>query len=137
MIAPLALALCLSWLGCDSNDPVSPDVFPFNPDTLDFDQIQSLDYGDYVQPLLAYRNVFDVDEAEPADRLDLAKNDLLALGEGRHQTNVVGCHRGTLGVQNLHIPLVGIALGAEGFCRPVVEPTVEVRHWPSPSSELL
>ncbi len=54
----LALVLALTWLGCDSNDPVTPTPFPFNPDTLDFDQIQSLDYGDYVQPLLAYRNVF-------------------------------------------------------------------------------
>ena len=70
MITTITLALCLSWLGCDSNDPVTPNTFPFNPDTLDFDQIQTLDYGDYVQPLLAYRNVFDVGGSEPSDRLD-------------------------------------------------------------------
>ena len=34
---------------------------------------------------------------EPAGRLDLAKNDLQALGEGCHQTDVVGSHRGALG----------------------------------------
>ncbi|MCH7638360.1 MAG: YncE family protein [Bacteroidetes bacterium] len=89
MITTITLALCLSWLGCDSNDPVTPNTFPFNPDTLDFDQIQTLDYGDYVQPLLAYRNVFDVGGAEPSDRLDDYAWSVLFTGSNSSSATII------------------------------------------------
>ncbi|MDX1409014.1 MAG: beta-propeller fold lactonase family protein, partial [Saprospiraceae bacterium] len=88
MFFSFALALCLAWLGCDSadSDP-TPDVFPFNPDTLDFSTIESFDYGDYVQPLLAYRNIFGVDEDDPLDRLnDYSWDALFGENNGAHGT---------------------------------------------------
>jgi DNA-binding beta-propeller fold protein YncE len=63
----LALALCLALVGCDDE----PGPAPFDPDSVDFDEVESLDYGDYVQPLLAARNVFAPaatdDAGDPAD----------------------------------------------------------------------
>ncbi|MDX1421217.1 MAG: hypothetical protein R3181_14725, partial [Rubricoccaceae bacterium] len=49
----LLLGLCL--LGCDAGDP---GTTRFDPDSIDFDAVAELDYGAYVQPLLAARNVF-------------------------------------------------------------------------------
>ena len=81
----LALAFCLALVGCDSE----PGSTPFDPDTVDFDQVERLDYGDYVQPLLAARNVFapvatddagDLDDYEWADVFGEAHDH----GEGGH-----------------------------------------------------
>lgn len=71
MITPLVFTICLALFGCDSSDPApTPAEFPFNPDTLDFSEFGSSEFNMYVQPLLAYRNVFGVDEADPLDRLN-------------------------------------------------------------------
>jgi len=49
------LLLFAPLVGCDTEgvDPV-----PFDPSTVDYDQVASTDFGDYVQPLLAARNIF-------------------------------------------------------------------------------
>ena len=52
----LGLTVCLVLTGCDSNSPDASGSF--DPGTIDYDTVQSLDYGDQVQPLLAARNVF-------------------------------------------------------------------------------
>ena len=83
MFTPLALALCL-FAACDSSGGPPSDAFPFNPDTLDFDQVDALTFGDYVQPLLAYRNVFGVDKADPSARLDDYAWDALFASEWSH-----------------------------------------------------
>ncbi len=89
MISPIALALCLAWLGCDSGDPIAPELFPFNPDTLDFDEIQSLGYGEYVQPLLAYRNVFNTAGSEPLTRLAAYSWNALFEGSNDNSATVI------------------------------------------------
>jgi DNA-binding beta-propeller fold protein YncE len=63
----LPLLLGLALLGCDSEDP-GPD--PFDPDAINFDEVASLDYGDYVQPLLAARNVFSPTATDAEGDLD-------------------------------------------------------------------
>lgn len=71
MRVPFFLTLAVLGLtllaGCDTTevDPPPPDTFPFNPDTLDFDAIASLDYGDYVQPLLAFRDALGDSAVDP------------------------------------------------------------------------
>lgn len=64
----LTLLLGLALVGCDDGDPGSSG---FDPDAIDFDAVTVLDYGDYVGPLLAARNVFadtaTDDAGEPAD----------------------------------------------------------------------
>ena len=69
----LLLAFSVLLGACDSDDPTIPpptDAFPLNPDTTDFDAIQNLGFNEYVQPLLAYRNVFGMSGDTPEDRLD-------------------------------------------------------------------
>ncbi len=89
-IAPLGLLTLLLWLGCDSNGPATPRTMgSFNPDTVDYDQIQSLGYNDYVQPLLAYRNVFGVDGAEPEDRLDAYTWSALFLDDNPSSATII------------------------------------------------
>jgi len=64
MRASAALALVVFALpvaACDSGDPGDPT--PFDPSTVDYNEIGSLDFGDYVQPLLAARDVFATGEA--------------------------------------------------------------------------
>ncbi|MDX1439297.1 MAG: hypothetical protein R3284_05280 [Rubricoccaceae bacterium] len=58
MLTSFLFAACLTLFGCDPVESEPRGLFPFSPDTLDFDQIQLIDYSDYVQPLLAHRNVF-------------------------------------------------------------------------------
>ena len=54
-LLPVLAILLAPLAGCDTEgvDPV-----PFDPSTVDYDQVQGTDFGDYVQPLLAARNVF-------------------------------------------------------------------------------
>ncbi|HLT46178.1 MAG TPA: hypothetical protein VK002_03030 [Rubricoccaceae bacterium] len=66
----LALLLGLVLVGCDTTETPPVDAFPFDPDTTDFSQITSLDYGDYVQPLLAARDVFSRTATDDRGALD-------------------------------------------------------------------
>ena len=50
------LLLGLALHGCDSAKPIT--TTPFDPSTVDYDALTSVDYDSYVRPLLAARNVF-------------------------------------------------------------------------------
>ena len=52
----LPLLLLVAPLGACDTEGVDP--VPFDPSTVDYDQVSGTDFGDYVQPLLAARNVF-------------------------------------------------------------------------------
>lgn len=60
-------ALAFAASGCDESDPGEA----FDPSTVDYDAVTSTDFGDYVQPLLAARDVFaPAATTEPGDTAD-------------------------------------------------------------------
>src|SRR5690554_935319 len=77
----LALALCV--LGCDAAEVSGPDPSPFDPDTVDFDQVQRLSFSEYVQPLLAARDAFAPEATDEAgDLADYAWDAIFASEAG-------------------------------------------------------
>ncbi len=80
MLIP-ALSACLALAGCDSNEPVAGTIL--DPATVDYDQIETFDYGDTVQPLLAARNVFaSTATDQPADSEDYDWDDVFQSAWG-------------------------------------------------------
>lgn len=78
----LGLTACLVFAGCDSNEPAPGATL--DPTSVDYDQIESLDYSDNVQPLLVARNAFaPIATAEPGDADDYEWADIFegAWGE--------------------------------------------------------
>ena len=63
MMARLFFALAVLCAGCDTSGPA---ITRFDPSTVDYDTVATLDYDDDVRPLLAARNVFGASNAERA-----------------------------------------------------------------------
>ncbi len=77
----LGLVACLAFAGCDSTDPTSGS--DLNPAQIDYDQVESLNYTENVQPLLAARNVFSsAITAEPGAAVDYKWSDIFGSGWG-------------------------------------------------------
>ena len=68
-----ALLLGFVFASCDSSKPITT---PFDPSTIDYDAVTSLDYDDNVRPLLAARNVFGPAGAGAASPSDYDHEDV-------------------------------------------------------------
>ncbi|MEO0558016.1 MAG: beta-propeller fold lactonase family protein [Bacteroidota bacterium] len=76
-----ALVLGLFLYGCDSSKPIT--TTPFDPSTVDYDALTSVDYDDHVRPLLAARNVFGAAGAGAASPTDYDHDDVFGSEWGK------------------------------------------------------
>ena len=79
--ASFVLLVAVALAGCDtSRSIVGPGPGDFDPSTVDYDAVQSLDYDEYVRPLLAARNVLSPTAGGTGDPADYDLMDVVMAG---------------------------------------------------------
>jgi len=76
-----ALILGFFLYGCDSSKPIT--TTPFDPATVDYDALTSVDYDTHVRPLLAARNVFGAAGSGAASPSDYDHDDVFGSDWGK------------------------------------------------------
>ncbi|MEM1115498.1 MAG: hypothetical protein AAF845_18485 [Bacteroidota bacterium] len=79
--ASFALLAAVVLVGCDtSRTAIGPEADGFDPSTVDYDAVESLDYDGYVRPLLAARNVLAPTPGGTGDAADYDLMDVVMAG---------------------------------------------------------